>query len=67
MMYLNFQIAENNRSTKMNFMKIQNYDVGKNILLNRLHILNDKIEKNWINLSIDSYKIKCKELFLKAN
>ena len=64
MMHLNFQIADNERSTKMSFFKRQKYDVGKNILLNRLHILNDKIEKNWINLKLDSYKIKCKELFL---
>ena len=44
-MYLNFQIADNRRSTKFNFIKNQKYDVGKNILLNRMHILNDKIEK----------------------
>ena len=66
LMHLNFQIADNERSTKMSFFKRQKYDVGKNVLLNRLHILNDKIEKNWINLKLDSYKIKCKELFLLA-
>ena len=38
----------------------------KNILLNRLHAINNKVEKHWINLSIDSYKVKCKELFLKS-
>ena len=46
LMNLNFQIADNGRSTRLKFIKRQNYDVGKNILLNRLHILNDKIEKN---------------------
>ena len=61
---LNFQLADNERATKLNFIRIQKYDVGKNILLNRLHVLNGKIDKNWINLSIDSYKVKCKELFL---
>ena len=66
LMHLNFQIADNERSTKMGFFKRQKYDVGKNVLLNRLHILNGKIEKNWINLKLDSYKIKCKELFLLA-
>ena len=67
MMHLNFQIVDNERSTKMSFFKRQKYDVGKNILHNRLHILNDKIEKSWINLKLDSYKIKCKELFLLAS
>ena len=66
LMNLNFQIADNGRSTRLKFIKRQNYNVGKNILLNRLHILNDKIEKNWINLTMNSYKVKCKELFLNG-
>ena len=36
------------------------------ILLNRMHILNGKLEKNLINLSMNSYKVKCKELFLQV-
>ena len=40
------------------------YTVGKNILTTRLSILNRKIELNWLNLSLDSFKIKCKEHFL---
>ena len=65
MMNLNFQIADNQRSTTFNFIKSQKYDVGKNILLNRMHVLNGKIEKNWLDLSINSFKVKCKELFLQ--
>ena len=34
-------------------------------LLNRMHILNNKIDKNWINLTVETYKVKCKEKFLK--
>ena len=37
LMHLNFQIANNGRSTKLNVIKRQKYDVGKNILLNRLY------------------------------
>ena len=66
MMNLNFQIADNRRSTTFNFIKSQKYDVGKNILLNRMHILNGKIEKNLLDLSMNSYKVKCKELFLQS-
>ena len=65
-MYLNFQIADGRRSTKFKFIKNQKYDVGKNILLNRMHILNDRIEKSLIDLTLTSYKVKCKELFLKG-
>ena len=32
---LNFQLVDNARQKKLNFVKIQRYDVGKNILLNR--------------------------------
>ena len=61
---LNFQLIDNPRSTKLAFTKRLNYEVGKNILLNRMYELNNKIEKSWLNLGIDSYKIKCKFLFL---
>ena len=66
MMNLNFQLVDNERSMKISFIRRQNYDVGKNILLNQ-HVINDKIDKNLINLSIDSYKVKCKELLLMNN
>ena len=49
------------------FITRQNYDVGKNTLLNRMHILNNMIEKNWLNLSLTTYKVKCKEKFLMAD
>ena len=39
--------------------------VGKNNLNNRLNTLNGKVEYDWLNLSIDSFKIKCKNEFLK--
>ena len=42
----------------------QKYDVGKNILLNRCCILNNKIDKKWIDMSVETFKIKCKALFL---
>ena len=63
-MNLNFQLNDNQRSTKISFHRMQSYDVGKNILINRLSELNNKIEKSWLNLSWNSYKVKCKELFL---
>ena len=40
------------------------YAVGKNILTHRLTVLNRKIDLCWMNLSIDSFKVKCKERFL---
>ena len=40
------------------------YEAGKNILLNRFAELNNKIDKSWLNLSLETYKVKCKSLFL---
>ena len=64
---LNFQLVDKERISKINFIKRQNYDVGKNILLNRMHVLNNKIDENWLDLSLNSFKLKCKDLYLKNN
>ena len=62
---LNFQYYENARNTKMTFVRIQRFDVGKNILLNRFYDLNNLIDKQWLSLSLETFKIKCKALFLQ--
>ena len=36
------------------FTKNQRFDVGKNILLNRFCDLNNKIDKDWLNLSLNT-------------
>ena len=62
---MNFQYNQNQRINHANFFLRQNYESGKNILLNRLSHLNDKIEKSWLEQSLNTFKVKCKELFLK--
>ena len=64
---LNFQLNQNQRVHHANFFSRQNYDSGKNILLNRLSHLNDKIEKSWLEQSLATFKVKCKLLFLQNN
>ena len=66
-MHLNFQLNQNPRLQKANFFNRQNYEAGTNILLNRLSHLNNKIEKSWLVLSLNAFKIKCKSLFLSHN
>jgi hypothetical protein len=63
-LHLNFQLADNERSDFLTFIKNDNFKVGANILINRLAELNGKINKNWLLLNLDSYKIKCKSIFL---
>ena len=65
--HLNFQLYDNERGQNLVFLKEQTYDVGKNILLNRFTELNNLIDKDWLNLSLGTFKIKCKEIFLNDN
>ena len=65
-MHLNFQANLNQRNQHHTFLKTQNYNVGNNILLNRMCILNNTIPKSWTDLSYLTYKLKCKDLFLTA-
>ena len=64
---MNFQLNQNPRLNHANFIIRQHYDLGKNILLNRLAHLNGKIEKSWLEQSLDTFKVKCKQLFLQTN
>ena len=45
-MHLNFQANMNQRLEHHSFMKTQNYNVGNNILLNRMCSLNNTINKS---------------------
>ena len=56
--HLNFQMINNKRARKISFVKMQRFEVGQNILLNRMHYLNVLIDKNWLSLGTDSYKIR---------
>ena len=63
-MNLDFQANLNPRLKCKNFIKIQKFNVRNNILINRFSTLNDKIEKEWLNLSYNTFKLKFKSLFL---
>ena len=60
---IQFQLNQNPRIQHANFFNGHKYEAGKNTLLNRLSHLNHKSEKQWIELSLDSIKVKCKNCF----
>ena len=62
---LNFNQILTSRQVKFKAVKANRKRVGLNALANRLSILNDRIPLDWLNLSYESYKIKCKNEFLK--
>ena len=59
---LNFQQNHNGRNEKLLIFTTSNYKVGQNLLVNRFKALNNKINLNWLNESLNSFKIKCKKL-----
>ena len=63
---LNFNQILTGRQTNFITLKSNAIKVGMNCLTNRLTVINNKIPFNWLNLSLGTYKIKCKSMFLKA-
>ena len=61
---LNFNQILTSRQTKFEIHNSPNYRVGNNILSNRLSVINKQIDLDWLNLGLDSFKIKCKSKFL---
>ena len=61
---LNVQQNFNGRNEKIQVFHISNYKVGRNLMVNRFKILNNKIDYSWFNASFETFKIKCKSLFL---
>lgn len=61
---LNFNQILTGRQLNFKIIADNNFKIGNNLLCNRLTSLNEKIPLAWLALSIDAFKIKCKERFL---
>ena len=59
-LHLNFNQVLTSRQTTFFTHKTNSNKVGINALSNRLHILNTLIPLDWLNLSINTFKTKCK-------
>ena len=62
---LNFQQILKSRQLNFSISCNNSYKIGKNKLCNRLSLLNNKIPLSWLALTLESYKIKCKDKFLQ--
>ena len=60
-----FNQTFNNRAMAANFIDNSKFKVGKNLIENRLTLLNNKINYQMLNQTYESYKIACKNLFIK--
>ena len=61
---LNFQQNFNHRNNFVNFFDTSRMGIGKNSIVNKLNCLNGKIDYDWLNQSLNSFKLKCKLKFL---
>ena len=61
---LNFRMINTSRQTHFEISNSSSYKVGNNILSNRLSCISKKITLDMLNLPIETFKIKCKSMFL---
>ena len=67
--WLNLNLWQINTSRQTSFITTlqKQYNVGYNILNNKFYTLNRQIPLEWFNKSLDSFKVACKNKFLKFN
>ena len=58
---LQFNIQNDRRNTKLTFQTNNNYKCGLNCLSNRFKSITNEIEKEWIDLTRDAFKMRCKK------
>ena len=61
---LNFQQNFSARGTQVRIFETNKLKIGKNLTVNRLKLIDGLIKYEWLNLGFESYKIKCKNIFL---
>ena len=62
---LNYNQILTRRQINFKLFSANNFKIGTNLLCNRLSSINDKVPISWLALTLESYKIKCKEKFLQ--
>ena len=63
-MDLNLQQNFNDRNNFVQIFETSKIMIGRNTLVNRFKCLNNTIEYDWLNLSLDTFKVRCKLKFL---
>ena len=61
---MNSQQNFNGRNEMFHISDFSKIKIGKNILCNRLTVLNGQIKLDWLNLSLITFKLKIKRTFL---
>ena len=61
---MNVQQNFNARNEMFHINDVSNNKAGKNVICNRLNVLNKQIKLDWLNLSLTAFKLKAKNIFL---
>ena len=61
---LNLQQIFNGRQEHFQVVNTAKYKVGRNLMVNRFHSINNKINYESFNKSFETFKITCKSIFL---
>ena len=61
---IHFNQNFNNRNHNVNFHDTSSNKQGKNIISNRLSVINNKIPYAWLNLPFGTFKLNCRKMFL---
>ena len=61
---LNFQQNFNDRNNYVQIFDTSRLMIGRNTIVNRFKCLNNTIDYDWLNLSLDTFKVRCKLKFL---
>ena len=62
---LNFNQVFTSRQMTFKTLKSNRTKIGLNSLANRLHHINYRVPFEWLNNSFETFKVKCKKLFLQ--
>ena len=63
---LNFQQNFNERNNHVQIYEVSRLRIGRNTIVNRLKCLNNSIDYDWLNQSLNTFKVKSKMKFLST-
>ena len=64
---INLNNIQTSRQTRFMTSKGNRLKVGMNTISNRFYNLNGKIDMDWLNLTYNTYKVKCKKKYFSEN
>jgi hypothetical protein len=59
-------MLNNRRNTKLTFVRINQSRAGLNNIVNRLRLVTNMMNKNWLHLSRDVFKSLCKQHIIQS-